>query len=220
MKKSNSIKEIASAMTKAQAEMSGAKKGAVNPFFKSKYADLNSVVDAVRIPFSDNGLSYSQFPLFEEGRVGVETILMHESGEWISSILMLPMVKQDPQAAGSAITYARRYALQSIAGIPSEDDDGQGSMGKGPAAKVTGDISGKPLDNDRIEKATGYFINQINMDEDETTVAPRIKSAYNRLTSDEQIAVNNNLKDHKFGKRQLNTILKGFLDFQPTLEEL
>jgi hypothetical protein len=130
------------------------------------------------------------------------------------------MVKQDPQAAGSAITYARRYALQSIAGVPSEDDDGQSSMGKGPAAKVTGDISGKPLDNDRIEKATGYFIQQINMDEDETTVAPRIKSAYSRLTSDEQIAVNNNLKDHKFGKRQLNTILKGFLDFEPMLEEL
>ena len=128
MQKSESIKEIASAMSKAQAEMSGAKKGAVNPFFKSKYADMNAVVDAVRIPFSDNGLSYSQFPLFEEGRVGVETILMHESGEWISSILMLPMVKQDPQAAGSAITYARRYALQSIAGIPSEDDDGQSAM--------------------------------------------------------------------------------------------
>jgi hypothetical protein len=128
MEKSESIKEIASAMNKAQSEMSCAKKGAVNPFFKSKYADMNAVVDAVRIPFSNNGLSYSQFPLFEEGRVGVETILMHESGEWISSVLMLPMVKQDPQAAGSAITYARRYALQSIAGIPSEDDDGQSAM--------------------------------------------------------------------------------------------
>ncbi len=136
MKKSNSIKEIASAMNKAQAEMSGAKKGAVNPFFKKNYADLNSVVDAIRIPFSNNGLSYSQFPLFEEGRVGVETILMHESGEWISSILMLPMVKQDPQAAGSAITYARRYALQSIAGIPSEDDDGQSAMAGRTAAAV------------------------------------------------------------------------------------
>jgi hypothetical protein len=136
MEKSSSIKELASAMNKAQSEMSGAKKGALNPFFKKNYADLNSVVDAVRIPFSDNGLSYSQFPLFEEGRVGVETILMHESGEWISSVLMLPMVKQDPQAAGSAITYARRYALQSIAGIPSEDDDGQGAMAGKTAAPV------------------------------------------------------------------------------------
>jgi hypothetical protein len=124
MQKSDSIKEIAAAMNKAQGEMSGAKKGASNPFFKSKYADMNSVVDAVRVPFCNNGLSYSQFPLFEEGKVGVETLLMHESGEWISSVLLLPMTKQDPQAAGSAITYAKRYALQAIAGIPSEDDDG------------------------------------------------------------------------------------------------
>lgn len=124
MNKSESIKELASALNKAQAEMSGAKKKATNPFFKSKYSDMNAVVDAIRQPFCDNGLSYSQFPLFESGCVGVETILMHESGEWISSILMLPMTKQDPQAAGSAITYARRYSLQSIAGIPSEDDDG------------------------------------------------------------------------------------------------
>jgi hypothetical protein len=124
MNKSDSIKELATALNKAQAEMSGAKKKATNPFFKVKYSDLNAVVDAIRIPFCDNGLSYSQFPLFDNGCVGVETILMHDSGEWISNVLMLPMVKQDPQAAGSAITYARRYSLQSIAGIPSEDDDG------------------------------------------------------------------------------------------------
>lgn len=124
MKMSESIKNIAAALNKAQAEMSGAKKGANNPFFKSSYADLNSVVDAVRIPFCENGLSYSQFPINQDNKVGVETILMHESGEWISDILLLPMVKQDPQAAGSAITYARRYALQAIAGIPAEDDDG------------------------------------------------------------------------------------------------
>ena len=124
MQKSEQINELAAALNKAQAEMSGAKKGAVNPFFKSKYADLNSVVDAVRIPFSENGLSYAQFPLFRDGFVGVETILMHTSGQWMSGELMLPMVKQDPQAAGSAITYARRYALQSVAGIPAEDDDG------------------------------------------------------------------------------------------------
>ncbi|YP_010660209.1 recombinase [Pseudoalteromonas phage HS1] len=134
MQKSESIKHIAAALNKAQAEMSGAKKGANNPFFKSKYADMNSVVDAVRIPFCNNGLSYSQFPTMQDNKVGVETILMHESGEWISDILVLPMVKQDPQAAGSAITYAKRYALQSIAGIPSEDDDGNAaSSQKAPA---------------------------------------------------------------------------------------
>lgn len=136
MQKSESIKHIAAALNKAQAEMSGAKKGANNPFFKSKYADMNSVVDAVRIPFCNNGLSYSQFPIMQDNKVGVETILMHESGEWMSDILVLPMVKQDPQAAGSAITYAKRYALQSIAGIPSEDDDGNAASNqKAPAKK-------------------------------------------------------------------------------------
>ena len=135
MQKSESIKHIAAALNKAQAEMSGAKKGANNPFFKSKYADMNSVVDAVRIPFCNNGLSYSQFPIMQDNKVGVETILMHESGEWMSDILVLPMVKQDPQAAGSAITYAKRYALQSIAGIPSEDDDGNAASNQKQSAK-------------------------------------------------------------------------------------
>lgn len=135
MQKSESIKHIAAALNKAQAEMSGAKKGANNPFFKSKYADMNSVVDAVRIPFCNNGLSYSQFPIMQDNKVGVETILMHESGEWMSDILVLPMVKQDPQAAGSAITYAKRYALQSIAGVPSEDDDGNAASNQKAPAK-------------------------------------------------------------------------------------
>ena len=124
MNKSESIKEIATALNKAQAEMSGASKSSKNPFFKSKYADLNSVIEAIKVPFHDNGLSYSQMPTFLDGLVGVETILMHVSGEYISSTLLLPMTKQDPQAAGSAITYARRYSLMAVAGIPAEDDDG------------------------------------------------------------------------------------------------
>ena len=124
MNKSDSIKNLAAALCKAQGEMGGATKDANNPFFKSKYADLGAVVAAIKEPFADNGLSYSQFPVSDNDRVGVETILMHESGEWLSNVLLLPMVKPDPQKAGSAITYARRYALQAIAGIPSEDDDG------------------------------------------------------------------------------------------------
>jgi hypothetical protein len=113
--------------------MCGAVKDSKNPFFKSSYADLGAVVKAIKEPFADNGLSYSQFPLFVDGKVGVETILMHISGEWMSGEIVLPMTKQDPQAAGSAITYARRYALQAIAGIPAEDDDG--NHASKPAAK-------------------------------------------------------------------------------------
>ncbi len=124
MNKSGSIKSLAIAMSKAQGEMGGAAKGVENPFFKKKYADLGSVVQAVKEPFANNGLSYVQFPIEEGGRIGIETILMHESGEWLSNSFTVQLTKQDAQGAGSAITYCRRYSLQSIAGIPSEDDDG------------------------------------------------------------------------------------------------
>ena len=77
-------------------------------------------------------------------------------------------------------------------------------------------ISGEPLNHERVTEATNFFIHQINMDEDEEIVAPRIKAEFDSLTNDEQIAVNNRLKEHKFGKRQLNTILKGFLELDTT----
>ena len=129
MKSSDSIKDLAEALCKAQAQMGGAVKDAKNPFFKSKYADLTSVIKAIKQPFSDNDLSYTQFPInHADLAVGVVTRLMHKSGEWLESEYVLPIVKKDPQAAGSAITYARRYALQSIVGIPTADDDAESSM--------------------------------------------------------------------------------------------
>ena len=124
MNKSESITELAKALNKFQAECSGAKKSKKNPFFKSSYANLEEVINCAKDGLSDNGLSVSQFPLSHDGKAGVETMLMHSSGEWISQVLLLACTKQDPQAMGSAITYARRYAYQSILGIPSEDDDG------------------------------------------------------------------------------------------------
>ena len=124
MNKSESIKEIATALNKAQAEMSGAQKKSKNPFFKSSYANLEEVINCVKEPFMNNGLSYMQWPIASDGYAGVETIIMHTSGEWISSELLLKCSKNDPQGMGSAITYARRYSLQAAAGVPSEDDDG------------------------------------------------------------------------------------------------
>ena len=132
MNKSDSIKNLAVAMHKAQAEMGGAHKGANNPFFKSKYADLGSVVQAVKEPFANNELSFVQFPVESGGRIGIETILMHSSGEWLSNEFTVNLTKQDAQGAGSAITYCRRYGLQAVAGIPSEDDDGNNASSKKP----------------------------------------------------------------------------------------
>jgi hypothetical protein len=131
MEKSESIKSLAIAMCKAQGEMGGAHKGANNPFFKSKYADLGEVVKAVKEPFAKHGLSYVQFPINYGERIGVETILMHESGEWLTEKFTVKATKQDAQGAGSVITYCRRYGLQAVAGIPSEDDDGNGATSKG-----------------------------------------------------------------------------------------
>jgi len=136
MDKSESIKNIAIAMCKAQAEMGGAHKGANNPFFKSKYSNLSDVVQAVKEPFNNNGLSYVQFPIEEGGRIGVETILMHISGEWMSCPFTVNLAKQDAQGAGSAITYCRRYGLQAVAGIPSEDDDGNNASKKAPVKEA------------------------------------------------------------------------------------
>ena len=126
MTKSESIKELAAALAKAQGAMKGALKDSANPFFKSKYADLASVVEAIRASFSANGLSYIQtVEPSDKDEVRVETTLLHASGEWIScGILSLPVSKIDAQGYGSALTYARRYSLSAAVGVAPEDDDG------------------------------------------------------------------------------------------------
>ena len=137
MNKSESISNLAKALCKAQNEMGGAVKDSKNPFFKSNYADLTSVIKAIKEPFYNNGLSYSQFPVTSEGGsgIGVVTVLMHSSGEWLESEFYLPIAKKDAQGGAQCVTYARRYSLQSMAGIPSADDDAEAAMmrGKSPA---------------------------------------------------------------------------------------
>ena len=122
---SENINELASALSRAQSEIEGAVKDAQNPFFKSKYADLGSVMDAIRAPFSKNGLSYSQTTkITDNGNIVLVTALMHSSGQWISGEYPVKPMDEKPQSVGSAITYARRYALSAIAGVAQIDDDG------------------------------------------------------------------------------------------------
>lgn len=133
MNKSENLNELATALCKAQNEMGGAVKDAKNPFFKSSYADLTSVIKAIKEPFNNNGLSYSQFPVTSEGGkgIGVKTILMHTSGQFIESEFYLPLTKFDAQSGGSCLTYARRYSLQAMAGCPTADDDAEAAMMRG-----------------------------------------------------------------------------------------
>lgn len=128
MDRSEQIDALAVALVKAQAGIKGAVKDSLNPHFRSKYADLESVMDACKGPLNENGISVLQIPEPVESGVGIRTVLLHESGQYISGVMVLPMVKQDPQGAGSAITYARRYGLMAMVGVCPEDDDGEGAM--------------------------------------------------------------------------------------------
>lgn len=120
----NNLGKIATALAKAQSEMEAASKDKKNPFFKSNYADLASVFNACRAALNNNGIAISQ-PIETRGeRMFVVTLLIHgESGEFIRSEMMLPN-QLDPQKIGSAITYFRRYSLMSVAGVATDDDDG------------------------------------------------------------------------------------------------
>lgn len=145
MKSSEQINEIAKALCNAQSIMGGAVRGADNPFFKSKYADLSDVMQVIKEPFAFNGLSYVQFPISTETSVGVATRLMHTSGQWLEQEFLLPMVKRDPPSGGSCISYCRRYSLAAMAGIPQVDDDAQSAMLK-PTIKITSEQSAKIRD--------------------------------------------------------------------------
>lgn len=130
MERSETIKELALALSKAQGEIKPALKDSDNPFFKSKYADLAAVWEVCRIPLSKNGLTVMQHPTAEGSNVSVETLLIHSTGEWVSSKLTMIAKDATPQAIGSLITYGRRYSLSSIIGIASElDDDGNAASG-------------------------------------------------------------------------------------------
>jgi hypothetical protein len=124
---SESIANLVAALSVVQGKMSHAVKDSANPFFKSKYADLESVWDACRNLLAENGLAVMQFPgLYtdHDKSMSLTTIISHKSGEYISQEMSVPVTKADAQGAGSAITYMRRYALAAVVGVVQADDDG------------------------------------------------------------------------------------------------
>ena len=151
MKMSATIGEIAGALSEAQGIIEAASKGSENPFFKSKYADLNALRAVIREPLKQTKLAVAQFASFdpEFNLVSVETMLMHSSGEWMSEVFSLPAIPKtdregrqlplDPQTIGSCVSYARRYSLASLLNLAAEDDDGNITSGLVPA--ITGKAS-------------------------------------------------------------------------------
>ncbi len=123
VRKSATIVKLALALAKAQGEMKNPPKDSINPHFKSKYADLATVRDSVMPVLNRHGLAVLQLPCECDGLPALTTLLMHESGEWVETTMLLRPGKMDPQGVGSALTYARRYSLQSIAGVAADDDD-------------------------------------------------------------------------------------------------
>jgi hypothetical protein len=141
MNKSPSISKLADALSKAQAEMPAVKMNASNPFLKNKYADLGAVIEATRPVLTKNGLSISQFPTSDGDRIGLTSILMHTSGEWLEdTIFISPSDSKGlsvAQSAGVVISYLRRYQWQSIIGVYSDEDTDGHTTGKLPQSDVS-----------------------------------------------------------------------------------
>lgn len=125
---SEQIGELAKALSNFQGKLEGVEKDSTNPFFKSKYADLHAVWQAIRKPLSENGLSVTQIAGFEGEKSVLITVLMHSSGQWIRSEMPIITSKADIQSYGGAVTYLKRYSLQAIVGCSSYDDDGEEAM--------------------------------------------------------------------------------------------
>ena len=153
------IEQLAAALAKAQGTFENAKKEKTNVHLSaSKYASLGCVMDCIRKPLSENGIAYMQpVSMLSTGEQGLVTMLVHESGQWVQSILPIPKMEQkglnELQSFGLALSYLRRYMLQSITGLASEDDDAA-SAGKGKSSpqSTAGNQTQKPASQGSASK--------------------------------------------------------------------
>lgn len=174
------MKQIAAALVKAQMEMDTATKGSKNPFFKSTYADLNSVREACMPALNKHGIVVLQPTVHIDGKNFVKTVLLHESGETIEGLTEIIYNKvNDAQAQGSGITYARRYGLQSLCNVGAEDDDGnKASTPQQPSVTQSNDDNRQWLTEEQFKKA----LDRINAGEvdvfEKTANAFKMKKEY------------------------------------------
>jgi hypothetical protein len=151
MKQSEQINELAAALAKAQSVMPKAKMSGINSRFADKatgktgaYATLDDIRDAVKETLTANGISYTQHPYSINGEVGVETMLIHSSGQWMRSRFGVPSSKHDPQAYGSLLTYVRKFALAAAAGVSTQEDtDADEVSHESPSPTISAEQVGK-----------------------------------------------------------------------------
>lgn len=172
VQRSSSLAALAKALARAQAELKNPPKDRVNPHFRSKYADLATVRDWVLPVLNRHGLSVVQLPCEWEGRLALFTLLLHESGEYLGAYVPLRMVKDDPQGMGSALTYARRYALQAIVGVAGEEDD-DGNSASGAVTRRR-----RPLErtDENCRRMLAYFLHHHQIDAQRVCRAVGVRS--------------------------------------------
>lgn len=198
---SEQVGELAKALAASRKKFEKVVKDASNPFFKSKYADLSNIIEATAVPLAEQGLSIIQGPgKVSDGRVELTTLLLHSSGQWIRCESEMLMAKQDAQGIGSAITYGRRYAEQSILNVAGEDDDGNAAASRKPANNES---------NEQYDQRT----------EDQKVVMPSQAQAMHeamKRTGKSEALVASYLKEK--GYKQFEQVLRS--DFQTVLKWL
>jgi len=178
--KSDTISELAKALSTFQGKMVAVKKDGINPFFKSKYATLDVIWETIRKPLSDNGLSVAQTMEFQGDTSTLNTTLLHTSGEWIMGAMRLNPVRDDPQGLGSAISYARRYSLSAMLGIVADEDDDANSTST-PAVKK--EIQKNKMITVAQSKTMVAVVKERGIDKDEAVAY--IKKTFNKNRSSE-----------------------------------
>jgi hypothetical protein len=188
---SETIGALAAALSKAQADITGALKDSSNPFFKSKYADLASCWDACRKQLAANNLAVIQtiYVHWDSGQTMLSTTLAHSSGEWIRSDLPVLAKDLSPQAQGSGITYARRYALAAIVGLAQVDDDAEAAQGrKGFTNDPRGDM-GKDIDPAERDLFVKKFRAAFDLDAEEKDIALAVLGVHEQINSDHELYI-------------------------------
>jgi hypothetical protein len=188
---SETIGAVAAALSKAQADITGALKDSSNPFFKSKYADLASCWDACRKQLAANNLCVIQTTDLDDltNQTVLKTILAHSSGEWVKSITPILTKDNSPQAQGSGITYARRYALAAIVGLAQVDDDAEAAQGrKGFTNDPRGDM-GKEVDPAKRDSFVKQFRAAFDLDAEEKDIALAVLGVHEQINADHDLYI-------------------------------